>query len=82
MYFNNNRTTETVRHTMEKDGLYYLELFGQNRTKENLVPLSFLFEIPYTTEDKIWLHHYCSRHPLLDILKIMFPLLFKAIAIE
>ena len=71
-----------IVHAMEKDGLYYLELsFGQNKI-ENQAPLLFLFEMPSTLKNNIWLHHCRLGHSLFDVLKIMFPLLFKGIDVE
>jgi hypothetical protein len=66
----------------ERDGLYYLK-DQYTRTKvEN--PLSTLLFSVSTMSNKqnVWLYHRCLGHLSFNVLKKMFPLLFKDLSIE
>lgn len=60
----------------ERNGLYYLESDEKNSTKNNL-PFSFLYESSLSHKNKIWLYHLHLGHPSFNVLKIIFPDLFK-----
>ena len=80
--FQEQGTKRMIGHAREMDGLYHLEESnGRNRVK-SLSPLSFLSESFKSNKDKIWLQRLRLSHPSFNVLKIMFPALFKGLAIE
>ena len=63
----------------EKNGLYYLEESYRSNIVKNKLSLSFL---SLSKQDTIWLYHFRLGHPSFEILKIMFPSLFKDLNVE
>lgn len=60
----------------ERNGLYHFESFGQNNTRSNF-PFSFLFRLPFSNKNKIWLYDFHLGHLSFNVLKIID--LFKGI---
>ena len=71
-----------IGHAKEKNGLYYLDTSSGNVGNGNQLPLSFLFESSSSNKDQIWLYHFRLGHPSFNVLKVMFPLLFKNIDVD
>lgn len=86
--FQEQGTGKMIGRARARDGLYYLEKFGDQNGITNHVlssfhiPSSFLSEKVVSNKDKIWRHHFRFGHPSFSILKIMFPELFKGLFVD
>lgn len=66
-----------IGHAKEK-GLYFLELQSRQKTRaDKLSPMSCMTESLLSHRERIWLQHLRFGHPSFNVLKIMYPLLFK-----
>ena len=71
-----------IGHVKEKNELYYLDTSSGNVGNGNQLPLSFLSKSFSSNKEQIWLYHFRLGHPSFNVLKVMFPLLFKNIDVD
>ena len=71
-----------IGHASERDGLYYSENQSVRIRVEDSLSTSFLSESIMSNKNNIWLYHRCLGHPSFNVLKSMFPSLFKGFDLE
>ena len=71
-----------IGHDKEKNELYYLDTSSDNVSNGNQLPFFFLFESSSSNKDQIWLYYFRFGHSSFNVLKVVFPLLFKNIDVE
>ena len=66
----------------EKDGLYFFEEHGECGRVKSLSSSSFQTKSVLANKEEIWLQHRRLGHPSFNVLKVVFPSLFKNVSIE
>lgn len=80
--FQEQETKKMIGLAKVRNGLYYLENLNLKNEALNSLPRSFISESVMSSEERIWLYHRRLGHPSFQIVKIMFPLLFKGLTVE
>ena len=65
-----------------RDGLYYLENQSGRTKVEDSLSTSFLSKSIMSNKNNIWLYHRRLGHTSFNVLKLMFPSLFKGFDLE
>ena len=76
------KTKQMIGLAKEKDGLYFFKNSGEYSRVNTPSSSSFQSKSVMSNEEQIWLQHRILGHPSFNVLKIIFPSLFKNISIE